>query len=71
MLEPLHLKETLTQVCSCEYCEFFKNTYFEEHLRAAASEISALACVLFCFFFKSLGASKASLLSTPTIGLCF
>ena len=20
---------------SCEYCEFFKNTYFEEHLRTA------------------------------------
>ena len=23
---------------SCEYCKMFKNTYFEEHLRAAASE---------------------------------
>ena len=22
---------------SCEYCEIFKNTYFEEHLRTAAS----------------------------------
>ena len=51
MLEPLHLKETLTQVPSCEYCEFFKNTYFEEHLRAAASELSALAC--FFFFLQT------------------
>ena len=24
---------------SCEYNEFFKNIYFEEHMRAAASEI--------------------------------
>ena len=26
-----------TQVFSCEICEIFKNTYFEEHLRTAAS----------------------------------
>ena len=25
-------KETSTQVFSCEYCEIFKNIYFEEHL---------------------------------------
>ena len=30
-------KEIPTQVFSCEYCETFKNTYFEEHLRTAAS----------------------------------
>ena len=29
--------ETPTQVFSCEYCEIFKNTYFEEHLRTAAN----------------------------------
>ena len=29
--------KTLTQVFSCEYCEIFKNTYFEEHLRTAVS----------------------------------
>ena len=29
--------ESPTQVFSCEYCEIFKNTYFEEHLRTAAS----------------------------------
>ena len=23
---------------SCEYCEIFKNTYFEEHLKIAASK---------------------------------
>ena len=32
------VKETPTQVFSCEDYEIFKNTYFEEHLQAAASE---------------------------------
>ena len=31
-------KKSLVWVFSCEYCEIFKNTYFEEHLRKAASE---------------------------------
>ena len=30
-------KETLAQLFSCELCEFFKNTYFEEYLRTTAS----------------------------------
>ena len=34
----LQNKETPTQVFSCEYCEIFKNTYFEEHLQTAASK---------------------------------
>ena len=25
------------QVFSCEYCEIFKNTYFEKHLQTTAS----------------------------------
>ena len=29
-------KDIPTQVFSCEYCEIFKNAYFEEHLRTAA-----------------------------------
>ena len=29
-------KETPRQEFSCKYCEIFKNTYFEEHLRTAA-----------------------------------
>ena len=33
----LYWKETPTQVFSCEYCEIFKSTYFEKHLRTAAS----------------------------------
>ena len=33
----LHYKEIPTQELSCGYCEIFKNTYFEEHLRTAAS----------------------------------
>ena len=32
----LYLKETPAQVFSCEYCQIFKNTYFEEPLRTAA-----------------------------------
>ena len=31
-------KETLTKVFSCEFCKTFKNTFFIEHLRTAASE---------------------------------
>ena len=30
-------KETLAQVFSCEFCKISKNTFFTEHLRAAAS----------------------------------
>ena len=31
-------KETQTPVFSSEFCEFFKNTFFTEQLRATASE---------------------------------
>ena len=31
-------KETPAQVFSSEFCEFFKNTYFVEHLQTAASD---------------------------------
>ena len=41
MLEPL-LKKTPTQEFSCCYYNIFKNTYFEKHLRAAASKTSGL-----------------------------
>ena len=34
----LYEKETPGQVCSCEYCETFKNTYFVEHLQTVASD---------------------------------
>ena len=30
-------KETPTLMFFCEYCEIFKNTCFEEHLRTTAS----------------------------------
>ena len=32
------LKETPTQMLSCEYCEIFKNNFFAEHLRETNSE---------------------------------
>ena len=35
----LYLKETPTQLFSCEFCENFKNTFFEEHLQTAAPVI--------------------------------
>ena len=35
----LFLKMTPTQMFSCEYCEFFRKTYFEEHLRMASSGV--------------------------------
>ena len=31
------IKKRIQQLFSCEYCEIFKNTYFEKHLRTAAS----------------------------------
>ena len=34
----LYQKGTPAQVFSCEVCETFKSTYFEKHLRTAASE---------------------------------
>ena len=34
----LYWKEIPTQVLSCQICEIFKNTYFVEHLRTAASD---------------------------------
>ena len=35
-LQVCNFIETPTLMFSCEYWEFFKNTYFEEHLRTAA-----------------------------------
>ena len=32
------LKETPTQVFSCEYCQILKNTFFAEQVRETASE---------------------------------
>ena len=35
-------KKTPTQLLSCDYCKFFKSTYFEEHLQTIASEFILL-----------------------------
>ena len=32
------------QVFSCEYCETFKNTHFEEHMQTVASDNSKMSC---------------------------
>ena len=39
---------------SCEYCEIFKKTYFEEHLLTAASDLWAAASVLTILFSDNL-----------------
>ena len=48
-------KETPTLVFSCQYCEIFENTYSDEHLRTAASEIISL---LFIRLFPTLNFSS-------------
>ena len=37
-------KEALAQLLSCEYCEISKNTFFTEHLWAAASGVLMILC---------------------------
>ena len=46
-------KETLAQVFSCEFCEISKNTFFTEHLWAAASLFSFMMNLIFGFFHIS------------------
>ena len=41
------IKKRLQHRCSCKHCEIFKSTYFEQHLRAAAS----FAVRVFCHRF--------------------
>ena len=42
----LYYKEIPTQGFSCEYCEVFRNTYFEKHLRTTAFEYKVLFQIL-------------------------
>ena len=39
LIEKIYEKENPPQVFSCKYCEIFKNSYFEENHRTAASAI--------------------------------
>ena len=41
---------------SCEYCEIFKNTYFEEHLQTTAFTLLVLKFTDFFKLEESLGA---------------
>ena len=52
-------KETLVQLFSSEFCEIFKNTYFVEHPRTPASEVT---------IFKSSG--YESFLENPRKSIC-
>ena len=51
----LYEKETPTQELFCEYCEFFKNAYFEKHLRTIASEntLTLMLSYEVCKIFKN------------------
>ena len=40
------LKRDSNTGASCQYCEIFKNTYFEEHLRMTASGKNAVNKIL-------------------------
>ena len=46
------LKEPPTQICSYEYCEISKKTYFEEQLRTAASEVILESDCLGLYFWR-------------------
>ena len=43
----LYLKETPTQLFSCEICQIFEDTYFDEYLRTVASLYYILPRVFF------------------------
>ena len=45
--------ETATQVFFCEFCKVFRNTYFAEHLRRAASN-DLINARFFCKIYYSL-----------------
>ena len=45
-IEKIYKKENPPQVFSSKYCKIFKNTYFEEHLRTAASALIVNYCPL-------------------------
>ena len=42
IIPQLYQKEPPTQVFPCEICDIFKNTYFEEHLRATAPAMAIM-----------------------------
>ena len=44
-----------SQVFSCEMCEIFKNTYFEEHLRTTASVRKKVFLEIFTKVLQKIG----------------
>ena len=46
------MNEPPTQVFCCKHCEIFKSTFFEEHLRKAASEAVVQRCSVKKVFLK-------------------
>ena len=39
LIDKIYQKENPPQVFSSKYCEIFKNSYFKEHVRTAASSL--------------------------------
>ena len=60
MLKSFFNKDTPTQLFSYEYCEIFKNIYFEEHLQMAASTVSDMTEALLVFNLLSANITKWS-----------
>ena len=50
----LILKESLTQVFSCEYYKIFKNIYFDENLRTTASAVPLTVNISSWVLFSAL-----------------
>ena len=67
MLDSLFNKETRTWMFSCEYCEIFKNAYFEEHMGTDAFMCFPVSYRNFlCYFRKDFNYTT---LKTPTMNL--
>ena len=59
------LKRDSKQVFSCQYCEIFKKTYFEEHLRTAASIIFSQDVFTLCQQYGGRGSGDVCLDTSP------
>ena len=62
----LYQLETPTQMLSCKICEIYKNTFFEEHLRTAASQ-----CYCVCMYFLKRFPANGRFLFRTTTSLIF
>ena len=59
------LKRESKQMFSCQYCEIFKKTYFEEHLRTAGSVIFSQDVFTLCQQYGGQGSGDVYLDTSP------